>query len=182
MLVLLMHLVHSSLSNMLKRRRNRVYSCSTELVYHLMTLLNIELIPPETLESWVDLLSSSNPTFPLFSDSSIFTHSATSSQSLTGLKSAILKIAGTSCLVGLPLVGKSTIFNLLRGAEKRLRPTTSLQSCSLTSKSTLIDTPAFTLPVEPFHALFGLTKPTIEAIQHLLRYLNQLPTEYYAQL
>src|SRR5271169_738874 len=104
-------------------------------------MLIVELIPPETLQVWIDQLGSSNPTYPLFSDSSIFKHSTNPSQSIATIKSVIVKKPGTACLLGIPLAGKSTLFNLLRGTKSRLRSTTSLQSCPLTSEVTLIDTP-----------------------------------------
>ena len=140
------------------------------------------MIPPASLQAWINQLGATNPTYPLFSDSPVFTHSTSPSESLSAIKSVILKKSGTACLLGIPLAGKSTLFNLLRGTNARLRSTTSLQTRPLTPEVTLIDTPAFTLPVQPHHAFFGLTTPTVESIQELLVLLNRLPSEYYAQV
>ena len=85
-------------------------------------------------------------------------------------------------MVGISQVGKSTITSLLKGANSRLRPTTTLKSYNITPEVTLIDTPALPISADPILPLLGLGKAGYETIAELIFVLNELPEEYYKQL
>ena len=145
------------------------------------------MIPPETLQIWIDFQSNYAPTYPFFSQPSKFPQQATPTKSFKiksfdVLKDELLKGKGEVCIVGFRGVGKSTIFNALLGKKSRLVETTSLISRPLHPQLTIIDTPAFNVAVSPFHALLGIGNPTLETITDLLLALDKLPPQYYAQL
>jgi ribosome biogenesis GTPase A len=134
------------------------------------------------MQIWIDQLSDIHPTYPLLTSTSKFPHTIPPSQSLATLKSEILKRSKKACLLGIPLIGKTTLLNTLLSTKSRIRPTTSLKSHELSSKTTIIDTPGIPLDPHPLLALLGLGKPTQETILHLIHALDQLPKEYYSQL
>jgi ribosome biogenesis GTPase A len=130
----------------------------------------------------IDQLSDTYPTYPIFSDSSRFSHKTTPEKSIATLKSALLKTKGTICLIGVPQVGKSTIIHHLKGTSARLRPTTTLKSHELTPQITLIDTPALLFSPDPLLPLLGFGKATYGTISDFMFLLNELPKVYYTQL
>jgi ribosome biogenesis GTPase A len=142
--------------------------------------LTVESIPPETMQAWIDQLSTVHPTYPLLTKSSNFDHTLTPTTSLETLKSAILKTS-TACVLGIPHIGKTTLIHTLLGTKSRSTPTHDLKSHTLSS-TTLLDTPHLPLTPHPLLPLLNLGKPTQQTIQYLLTELGKLPDEYYGQL
>lgn len=145
-----------------------------------MTLLTVELIPPETMQAWIDQLAPIHPTFPLLTRKSMFEHTLTPSTSLEKLKSVILEVS-TACVLGIPQIGKTSLLHTLLATKPRLTPTIDIKRHSL-DDTTLLDTPAIPATPHPLLALLNLGKPTQQTIQYLVGELNKLGDEWYAQL
>ena len=142
----------------------------------------VELIPPETMQAWIDQLELIYPTYPVLNETSKFPHSISPAESLATLQAVILKKPVTACFLGLPAIGKSTLLNTLLGLKSRPRPTISVKSAALTSQCTILDTPGLPPTPHPLLPLFGLGRPSQATIGKLLPVLASLPEEYYAQL
>ncbi|KAL3231338.1 Nuclear GTP-binding protein NUG1 [Nakaseomyces bracarensis] len=160
----------------------------------LLILNKIDLIPPQVLEQWMNVLKSSFPTIPIkaapgatnkSSYNKKFTQAVTANALMDALKTyannSKLKRSIVVGVIGYPNVGKSSVINSLlsnRGGPSKACPvgnqagvTTSLREVKVDNKLKILDSPGICFPGEKQN----MSKVEQEAE---LALLNALPPKY----